>query len=157
MKQNTFTKLFAAAAVCALTLGTAFAQSSSTTVTTGGADVSAGVSTDSTAVTTDSSRVSTTTSTLDGTGTITAYTPGSDYITFRTQTSAEPVKYYYSKNTTVVDPTGATVEMSMLKPDMPVRYTYVKEGDRMVISKVILEKPISYYKKTTTTTTTTAP
>ncbi len=161
MKQNTFTKLFAAAAVCALSLGTAFAQSSSTTVTTGGAGVSAGVSTDSTAVTTgvatDSTRVSTTTSSLDGTGTITAFSPGSDYITFRTQTSAEPVKYYYSKNTTVVDPTGATVEMSMLKPDMPVRYTYVKEGDRMVISKVILEKPISYYKKTTTTTTTTTP
>ncbi len=67
------------------------------------------------------------------------------------------MKYYYSKNTTVVDPTGATVEMSMLKPDMPVRYTYVKEGDRMVISKVILEKPVSYYKKTTTTTTTTTP
>ena len=40
---------------------------------------------------------------------------------------------------------------------MPVRYTYVKEGDRMVITKVTLEKPISYYKKETTTTTTTTP
>ena len=35
----------------------------------------------------------------------------------------------------------------MLRPDMPVRYTYVKEGDRMMITKVTLEKPISYYKK----------
>ena len=45
----------------------------------------------------------------------------------------------------------------MLKPDMPVTYTYVKEGDRMVITKVTLTKPLSYYKKETTTTTTTAP
>ena len=142
MKQNRFTKILAAGAVCAFALGTAFAQeSSTTTVTAGGAGVS----------------TSTSTSTLDGTGTITAYTPGSDYITFRTQTSAEPVKYYYSKQTTVVDPEGNTVEMSMLRPDMPVRYTYVKEGDRMIITKVTLEKPISYYKKETTTTTTTTP
>ena len=139
MKPNTLTKILAAGAACAFALGTAFAQESSTT----------------TSVTAGSTGVSTSTSTLDGTGTITAYTPGAEYITFRTQTSAEPVKYYYSKQTTVVDSEGNTVEMSMLRPDMPVHYTYVKDGDRMVISKVTLEKPISYYKKTTTTTTTT--
>jgi hypothetical protein len=142
MKQNRFTKMLAAGAACALALGTAFAQdSSTTTVTAGGAGVSA----------------STTTSTMDGTGTITAFTPSSDYITFRTQTSAEPMKYYYTKETTVVDSEGNPVELSMLRPDMPVRYTYTKEGDRMVVTKVTLEKPISYYKKETTTTTTTTP
>jgi hypothetical protein len=57
-----------------------------------------------------------------------------------------------------VDPEGKTVEWSSLKPNMPVRYTYVKEGDRMVISKITLTKPVSYYEeKTTTTTTTTKP
>ncbi len=41
---------------------------------------------------------------------------------------------------------------------MPVRYTYTKEGDRMVVTKVTLQKPITYYeKKETTTTTTTNP
>ena len=156
MKQNTLTKLFAAGAVCALTLGTALAQTSTTVTTDPNAGVTTGTSV-TTGTTTGSTSATTSTSTLDGSGTITTYTPGSDYIMFRSETSAEPVKYYYSKNTTVVDPTGATVEMSMLKPDMPVRYTYVKEGDRMVISKVTLEKPISYYKKETTTTTTTTP
>jgi len=97
------------------------------------------------------------TSTIDGSGTITTYTPGSDYISFRTETSSAPVKYYYTKTTTIVDPEGKTVEWSMLKPDMPVRYTYVKDGDRMVISKITLTKPVSYYEKTTTTTTTTKP
>ena len=97
---------------------------------------------------------------MDGSGTITTYTPGSDYITFKTETSTTPVKYYYTKSTTIVDPEGKTVAWSSLKPDMPVKYTYVKEGDRMVISKITLTKPVSYYEtteKTTTTTTTTKP
>jgi hypothetical protein len=124
-------------------LGTALAQENTTTTTTAG---STGVS------------ASTSTSTLDGTGTITTYTPGSDYISFRTEASTTPVKYYYTKSTTILDPEGKTVEWSMLRPDMPVRYTYVKEGDRMVISKITLTKPLSSYeKKESTTTTTTKP
>jgi hypothetical protein len=139
MKQTTVAKVLAGGVACALALSTALAQDTSTTTTTAG---SAGVTS------------STSSTTLNGTGTISAYTPGSDYITFRSETSAEPVKYYYTKSTTIVDPEGKTVEWSMLKPDMPVTYTYVKEGDRMVITKVTLTKPISYYKKESTTTTT---
>jgi hypothetical protein len=142
MKQTTLVKLLAGGAACALALSTASAQESSTTTTTAG---STGVST------------STSATTLNGSGTISAYTPGSESITFRSETAAEPVKYYYTKSTTLVDPEGKTVEWSLLKPDMPVTYTYVKEGDRMVITKVTLTKPVSYYKKETTTTTTTAP
>ena len=143
MKQNRLTTLLAAGAVSAIALTTAFAQTSSTTTTT------------TNPVVTSSSSTTTSTSTVDGTGTITTYSPGSDYISFRTETSSEPVKYYYTKNTTIVDPEGKTVEWSMLKPNMPVRYTYVKDGDRMVISKITLTKPVSYYEKETTTTTTT--
>ena len=146
MKRNRLITLLAAGAVSAIALTTAFAQTSATTTTT-----------TKPAVTTSSS-TTTSTSTLDGSGTITTYTPGSDYISFRSETSAEPVKYYYTKSTTIVDPEGKTVEWSMLKPNMPVRYTYVKEGDRMVISKITLTKPVSTYEeKTTTTTTTTKP
>src|SRR6195256_73728 len=143
MKQNRLTTLLAAGAVSAIALTTAFAQTSSTTTTT-----------TNPAVTTSSS-TTTSTSSVDASGTITTYTPGSDYISFRTETSSEPVKYYYTKSTTIVDPEGKTVEWSMLKPNMPVKYTYVKEGDRMVISKITLTKPVSYYEKETTTTTTT--
>ena len=143
MKRNRLTTLLAAGAVSAIALTSAFAQTSATTTTT-----------TNPAVTTSSSTTTSTTS-LDGTGTITTYTPGSDYISFRTETSAAPVKYYYTKSTTLVDPEGKTVEWSMLKPNMPVRYTYVKEGDRMVISKITLTKPVSSYEEKTTTTTTT--
>ena len=146
MKRNRLITLLAAGAVSAIALTTAFAQTSSTTTTTTNPAV------------TSSSTTTTSTSSIDATGTITTYTPGSDYISFRTETSAEPVKYYYTKQTTLVDPEGKTVEWSMLKPNMPVRYTYVKEGDRMVITKITLTKPVTYYEeKTTTTTTTTKP
>ena len=141
MKHTRLVKVLAAGAAGAVALSTAFAQESTTTTTTAGGGVAA--------------TTHTTTSSLDGTGTITAYTPGSDYITFRTEASAEPVRYYYTRNTTVVDPEGKTVEWSALRPDMPVRYTYVKEGDRMVVSRVTLQKPLSYYEKKETTTTTT--
>lgn len=146
MKQNRLIKLLAAGAVSAIALTTAFAQTSSTTTTSS-----------SDPAVTSSSSTTTSTSTVDGSGTITTYTPGSDYISFRTEKSSAPVKYYYTKSTTIVDPEGKTVEWTMLKPDMPVKYTYVRDGERMVISKITLEKPVSYYEKTTTTTTTTKP
>jgi hypothetical protein len=141
MKPNRLMTLLAAGAVSAIALTSAFAQTSSTTTTTTNPAVT--------------SSTTTSTTTLDGTGTISTYTPGSDYIMFRSETSTAPVKYYYTKSTTIVDPEGKTVEWSALKPDMPVRYTYVKEGDRMVISKITLTKPVSYYEEKTTTTTTT--
>ncbi len=142
MKQTRLMKMLAGGVICVLAVSTAFGQTSSTTTTTTGG---AGVSTSTSSTTTD----------LSGTGTITTYTPGSDYITFRTETSPEPVKYYYTKKTVLVDPEGRSVEWSALRPDMPVTYTYVKEGDRMVVTKVTLAKPVTTYKKEETTTTTT--
>src|SRR4051812_16074388 len=121
MKQNTFSKLLAAGAVSALALSSAFAQTTTheTTTTTGtGAGVSATTTTG-----TSGTAVTTSSSSLDGTGTITTFSPGTDYMTV--DAGGTPTKYYYSKSTTVVDPTGATVDMSLLRPDMPVRYSYV--------------------------------
>ena len=127
MKQNRLIKLLAAGAVSAVALTTALAQESAITTTS-----------------------------VTGAGTVTAYTPGSDYLSVRTEASSEPVKYYYTKDTAIVDPEGKTVEWSMIRPDMPVKYTYVKEGDRMIIRKITVTKPV-VEEKTTTTTTTTKP
>ena len=68
------------------------------------------------------SETSASTSNLTGSGTITAYTPGSDYIMFRREASTTPVKYYYTENTVLVDPEGHTVKWTDLRPDMPVTY-----------------------------------
>jgi hypothetical protein len=143
MKQTRLIKMLVGGAACAVALSMAFAQDTTSTTTTTGPG----------GVTTSSS-----TSTVSGAGTITAYTPGSDYITFRTETSAEPVKYYYTKKTVLVDADGRTVDWSLLRPDLPVRYEYVREGDRTVVSKIVVTKPLATFeKKETTTTTTTTP
>jgi hypothetical protein len=138
MKHTRLVRLLATGAVCAVAISSAFAQTSSTTTTTDGRGNSV-----------------TTTRTVDGAGVVSAYTPGQDYISFRSETDTAPVRYYYTKNTTVVDPEGRTVEWSALRPDMPVRYTYVNEGGRMVVSRVTLVKPLPVVEKETTSTTTT--
>ncbi|PYL08182.1 MAG: hypothetical protein DME34_05370 [Verrucomicrobia bacterium] len=130
------------AVVCGLGLATTFAQTSSTTTTT--RDAVTGTTT---------TEVATTSSV----GTITAYTPDTDYITFRTTTDAAPVKYYYTKDTTILDPTGRTVTWSAIRPDLPATVYYVREGDRMLVRKIVLSKPTTIQKESTTTTTTERP
>ena len=139
MKETTLAKILAVA--CGLGLATALAQTS-TTVTT--KDAATG-----TAVT----EASTTTAS----GTITTYTPGTDYITFRAGTTGTPVRYYYSKDTTILDPEGRTVTWSAVRPDLPATVYYVREGDRMIVRKIMLTKPVVTEKETTTTTTTERP
>ena len=154
MKHTPLSKMLAIGAVSAVALSTALAQTSSTTTTTTVPTTSTSVSTSS-GTTGVSATTSTSTSSLDGTGTITTYTPGTEYLEMRTETTKTPVKYYYTKNTTVVDSTGAAVDMAMLRSDLPVSYTYVKEGDRMVVSKITVQTPLAEIRKVTETTTTT--
>src|SRR5205085_1051868 len=138
MKQTTLAKILAVA--CSMGVVTAMAQTS-TTVTT--KDAAAGTTV-------------TETNTTSSAGTITTYTPGTDYITFRTGgTTGAPVRYYYSKDTTILDPEGRTVTWSAVRPDLPATVYYVKEGDRMLVRKIVLSKPTVVEKETTTTTTTT--
>ncbi len=139
MKQTTLAKILAV--TCSLGVVTAMAQTS-TTVTT--KDAAAGTTT-------------TETSTATSTGTITTYTPGTDYITFRTSTDAAPVRYYYSKDTTILDPEGHTVTWSAVRPDLPATVYYTRDGERMVVRKIVLSKPTVTEKETTTTTTTQKP
>jgi hypothetical protein len=138
MKDNTLAKIFAIGAACALTASAAWAQAT-TSVTTNVEPMSAGMTT--------------------STGSIATYTPGGDYFTFRTTTGAEPVRYYYTKETTVLDPAGHAVAWSDVRPDLPATVYYAREGDRMIVRKVVLTKPVNVIEKkeTTTTTTTTAP
>ena len=138
MKETTLAKILAVA--CGLGLITAVAQTSTTVTTT--KDAAAGTAVTETSATSES-------------GTITTYTPGTDYITFRAGTTGAPVRYYYSKDTTILDPEGRTVTWSAVRPDLPATVYYVREGDRMLVRKIVLTKPAVIEKKETTTTTTT--
>jgi hypothetical protein len=74
---------------------------------------------------------------------------------FRTGASTTPVQYYHTENTVLVDAEGQTVPWTALRPEMPVTYTYVKEGDRMVVTKVTLAARLAVAKKETEATQTT--
>ena len=138
MKQTRLMKIFAVGMACAAALGIALAQETTTT-------------------TVDPVTGTTTTATTTTTGTIAAYTPDSDYIMFRTAPDAAPVRYYYTKDTTILDPEGHTVTWSAVRPDMPATVYYTNVGDRVVVRKVVLTQPAAVYKKEETTTTTTRP
>jgi len=141
MKQTRLVKILATGAACAAAVGIAFAQETTTTTTT---NPVTGTTTTESATTTS-------------TGTIVTYTPDSDYITFRTTAEAAPVRYYYTKETTIVDPEGHTVAWSAIRPDMPATVYYTNVGDRVVVRKVVLSQPAAVYEKKETTTTTTKP
>src|SRR5437763_9263122 len=129
MKDNRLTKMLAIGAACVLAASAAVAQ----TTTSVGANVGP-------------VRVGLTTST----GAFAA-APAGDYFTFRTGT-AEPVRYYYSKDTTVVDPEGHVVAWTDVRPDMPATVEYIQEGDRMIVKLVVVTKPVVAEKTKTTTT-----
>src|SRR5881227_1830253 len=141
MKQTRLAKILAAGLLCAASLGLAFAQQTTTTTTT---DPVTGTTT-------------TRQTTTSAAGTIVTYAPESDYFTFRTAPDAAPVRYYYTKETSVVDPDGRIVGLSAVRPDMPATVYYSTVGDRVVVRKVVLAKPVVVKHEETTTTTTTRP
>jgi hypothetical protein len=141
MKQTRLAKILVAGALCAVALGMAQAQTTTTTTTT-----------DPVTGTTTTERTTT-----SAAGTIVAYTPDSDYISFRTAPDVPPVRYYYTKETTVVDPEGRVVSLSAIRPDMPATVYYTTVGDRVVVRKVVLAQPVVVRHEETTTTTTTRP
>src|SRR6059036_3486587 len=134
MKQTRLTKILAAGLLCAASLGLAFAQQTTTTTTT---DPVTGTTT-------------TQQTTTSAAGTIVTYTPDSDYITFRTAPDVAPVRYYYTKETAVVDPEGRVVSWSAVRPDMPATIYYTNVGDRVVVRKVVLAKPVVVKHEETT-------
>lgn len=101
-----------------------------------------------------------TTLTTTSAGTISEFGP--ETIVIRSETSPAPIRYSSSKTTTYVDETGAPVSIETVKSGVPVTVYYVKVGDTMVASKVIVKKavivpaPVIEEKKTTTTTTETS-
>jgi hypothetical protein len=138
MKQTRLLKIFGV--VFGLGLMTALAQQTTTSTTT---------------VNPATGTTTTESTTTTATGTITTYTPGTDYVTFRAGTTGAPVRYYYTKDTTILDPEGHVVTWSAVRPDLPATFYYVREGDRMLVRKIVLSKPTVIEKKETTTTTTT--
>ena len=79
----------------------------------------------------------TTTTTTESTGTVTEFTPGQALI-LRTEAASQPVRYKFGKTVTYVTSDGQVIEASKIRKDSKVRVHYIKDGDDMVVDKVIV-------------------
>ena len=87
------------------------------------------------------SQTTTTTTTTEGSGTITAFTPGTSIVLKET---AGPRTYRFGKKVTYVTRSGkeldeATVR-TRVKVGAPVRVHYVGEGENLMVDRVVLDE-----------------
>jgi hypothetical protein len=80
----------------------------------------------------------TTTTTTESTGTVTDFTPG-QMMVLKTE-AAEPMRYKFGKTVTYVTSDGRVIDASKIRKDSKVRVHYIKDGDDMVVDKVIVTR-----------------
>jgi hypothetical protein len=109
----------------------------------------------------------TTTTTVTTTnGAFTEYVPGSETMVVRSETGTSPLRYSVTKQTTIVDETGAPVAVDRISPGSQLSVQYTGSGDQLVASRVVVRRaatstvtsaPAVTGQQTNTTTTTTRP
>jgi hypothetical protein len=92
-------------------------------------------STSSTTVGTGTNGVTETTTT-ESTGTITEFTPG--HHPFLKNEADQPVRYKFGKPVTYLTSDGKVIEASEIRKDSKVRVHYIKDGDDILVDKVIV-------------------
>lgn len=99
------------------------------------------------------------TQTTTTTGVITDFGP--ERLSVRTQTSADPLRYSFSKTITYVDELGNPVSMETVRSGLPVTVHYMRQNGEMVASRVVVKTstapavPVVEEKTTTKRTTVT--
>jgi hypothetical protein len=78
------------------------------------------------------------TTTTESFGIVTDFTPGQT-IVLKTE-AGEPAHYKFSKTVTYQTADGRVIEASKIKKDSKVRVHYVKDGDDLLVDKVIVTK-----------------
>ena len=107
----------------------------------------------------------TTTTVTTTNGAFTEYVPGSETMVVRSEAGTSPLRYSVTKQTTIVDETGAPVAIERISPGSPLSIQYTGSGDRLVASRVVVRPattattavtsvPVTGQQTNTTTTTT---
>lgn len=120
-------------------------------VCAGGTDVRGQATTTTTASTNTATTVTTTK------GAFTEFVPASETIVVRTETNTAPLRYVVTKQTTIVDEAGVPITVEKISPGSPLSVEYTGTGDRLVASRIVVQKAPVATERTTTTTTTTRP
>jgi hypothetical protein len=83
-------------------------------------------------------------------GAFSEYVPGSETVVVKTERDPAPLRYVVTKQTTVVDESGAPVAIERVPAGSQLSVQYAGNGDRLVASRIVVQKPV-------TSTTVTAP
>jgi hypothetical protein len=84
-------------------------------------------------------------------GAFTEYVPGSETMVVRTETSSAPLRYVVSKQTTIVDESGAPVAIERISPGSPLSIQYTGTGEQLVASRIVVQKPAAVITEPVTT------
>jgi hypothetical protein len=109
------------------------------------------------ATTTTTSSTNTATTVTTTKGAFTEFVPASETIVVRTETNTAPLRYLVTKQTTIVDEAGVPITVEKISPGSPLSVEYTGTGDRLVASRIVVQKAPVATERTTTTTTTTRP
>jgi hypothetical protein len=99
-------------------------------------------------------------------GAFTEYVPGSETMVVRSEAGTSPLRYSVTKQTTIVDETGAPVAIDRISPGSQLSIQYTGSGDQLVASRVVVRRaatstvtsvPAVTGQQTNTTATTTRP
>lgn len=93
-------------------------------------------STSTTVATGSNGATETSTTTTESFGTVTEFTPG-QFLMLKTE-AAQPVRYKFGKKVTYWTTDGRAIEASTIRKDSKVRVHYLKDGNDMVVDKVIV-------------------
>jgi hypothetical protein len=80
------------------------------------------------------------TRTTTSSGMITEIVPSSSTIIVKSGSSAEPMRYNFTEKTAFVDQAGKVVSRDLIR-DQPVTLYFDKNGDRLVVDKVVMAEP----------------
>ena len=64
-----------------------------------------------------------------------------------------PVSFYFAKKVEYVDAAGNPVAREVITPGVPVTIRYIREGDQMLVDRVIVQHPLAPAATTTATAT----
>jgi len=76
-------------------------------------------------------------------GAFTEYVPGSQTVVVRTEANPTPLHYSVTKQTTIVDESGAPVPIEHIPPDSQLSIQYTGIGEQQVASRIIVQRPAS--------------
>ena len=88
-------------------------------------------------------------------GAFTEYVPGSETVVVRTETNPAASRYVVTKQTKIVDESGAPVAIERISPGSALAVEYTGTSERLIASRIVVQRPAAVTAPVTTAPVTT--